>query len=312
MCGYVGSCMPTRHGSKKCIVTENKFDTLHPPWHTIRSRQNEKGGNMEIEELRVAAVMLEKCDWIAAKIEVIKGMGDISKIVIHDDKRSVTTIDGEAAGDLKKIILNVLKTEHCDRLRCLKATEVNMGTRHLICVFCGGEYKIAQYGQWDGYPEGQGAWILDFLSSEENVQRLKDNLSKTRFVSWSKITSQPEPVFRTYSSRDLGYEILWNVAGSHRAEILLSNDLDFACMSLCCEWVYVIDFDTGFFEVYEGLNKEPVENRFSIHIPGEIFKSFAHTYYHVKHVVSFPLADLPTEEDFLKITYSKVEDHDRL
>ena len=27
-----------------------------------------------------------------------------------------------------------------------------MGTRNLTCVFKDGEYKVAQYGQWDGYP----------------------------------------------------------------------------------------------------------------------------------------------------------------
>ena len=38
-----------------------------------------------------------------------------------------------------------------------------MGTRHLICVVKDNEYKLAQYGQWDGYPEGQGVNILRFL-----------------------------------------------------------------------------------------------------------------------------------------------------
>ena len=40
-----------------------------------------------------------------------------------------------------------------------------MGTRHLICVVSDNQYRIAQYGQWDGYPEGQGAAILEFLKS---------------------------------------------------------------------------------------------------------------------------------------------------
>jgi hypothetical protein len=31
-----------------------------------------------------------------------------------------------------------------------------MGTRNLIAVFFDGEYRVAQYSQWDGYPEGQG------------------------------------------------------------------------------------------------------------------------------------------------------------
>ena len=38
-----------------------------------------------------------------------------------------------------------------------------MGTRNLVCVVKGGEYKVAQYGQWDGYPTGQGETIVEFL-----------------------------------------------------------------------------------------------------------------------------------------------------
>jgi len=38
-----------------------------------------------------------------------------------------------------------------------------MGTRNLTMVISDGKTKIAQYGQWDGYPSGQGADILAFL-----------------------------------------------------------------------------------------------------------------------------------------------------
>lgn len=43
-----------------------------------------------------------------------------------------------------------------------------MGTRHLIAAKVDGEYKLAQYGQWDGYPEGQGVAVLDFLVNKED------------------------------------------------------------------------------------------------------------------------------------------------
>lgn len=35
-----------------------------------------------------------------------------------------------------------------------------MGTRNLTAVYLDGQYKVAQYGQWDGYPEGQGITAL--------------------------------------------------------------------------------------------------------------------------------------------------------
>ena len=38
-----------------------------------------------------------------------------------------------------------------------------MGTRHLIIVKNEGEVKVAQYGQWDGYPDGVGTDIVNFL-----------------------------------------------------------------------------------------------------------------------------------------------------
>ncbi|KAK4158169.1 hypothetical protein C8A00DRAFT_11026 [Chaetomidium leptoderma] len=51
-----------------------------------------------------------------------------------------------------------------------------MGTRHLICVFWKGKWVVAQYGQFDGYPEGQGVKILKFLSVARNIENLKAGL----------------------------------------------------------------------------------------------------------------------------------------
>ena len=38
-----------------------------------------------------------------------------------------------------------------------------MTTRSLTAVKVDGEYKIAQYGHYDGYPLGQGIYVLKFL-----------------------------------------------------------------------------------------------------------------------------------------------------
>jgi hypothetical protein len=45
-----------------------------------------------------------------------------------------------------------------------------MGTRHLTMVVSNNETKVAQYGQWDGYPEGQGVTILTFLRSKDSSE----------------------------------------------------------------------------------------------------------------------------------------------
>ena len=57
-----------------------------------------------------------------------------------------------------------------------------MGTRNLTMVIDQkGKKKVAQYGQWDGYPSGVGANVLKFLENKELVEKLKTNLQKVRF-----------------------------------------------------------------------------------------------------------------------------------
>ncbi len=51
-----------------------------------------------------------------------------------------------------------------------------MGTRHLICVVVDGKFKVAQYGQWDGYPDGQGKVVVDFIENKMKLRQFKKNL----------------------------------------------------------------------------------------------------------------------------------------
>ena len=56
-----------------------------------------------------------------------------------------------------------------------------MGTRGLISVFSNGEYKIAQYCQFDSYFEGQGASVLDFLK-QVDLTKFKKAIDECYFV----------------------------------------------------------------------------------------------------------------------------------
>lgn len=185
-----------------------------------------------------------------------------------------------------------------------------MGTRNLTCVFYQGAYKIAQYGQWDGYPEGQGKTIYEFLQWAD-LTYFKNKLKKVKFVSnrqinnlykklgiFSKegfITLDESRKFKNnYPSldRDMGAEILKFVYTQEN--ILLQNAIDFAGDSLFCEWCYVIDLDKNTFEVYKGYNKEPLDEK-------ERFYSFKQEgeYYPVKLAKSYSLNSLPLFADFL-------------
>ena len=194
-----------------------------------------------------------------------------------------------------------------------------MGTRHLICVVKNGEYKVAQYGQWDGYPEGQGLGVLEFLSKEmdrelfegkvcnlsyitdeEYDQRWEDfgvNLEESDgLVDWetSKSFGKKYPEL----SRDTSSNILNIIQNSNR-EIKLHNNLEFAASSLFCEWGYVIDLDKNTFEVYEGFNQVLLEENERFAKLNSYSDKITEKYYPIKHVISFSLDNLPSEKEFL-------------
>lgn len=191
-----------------------------------------------------------------------------------------------------------------------------MGTRHLICVVNDGDYRIAQYGQWDGYPEGQGASILAFLKSPM-AEQLKKNLGNCTWLTndeheklWEEfgVDSKQEwidyDVYKDFCtkhpqlSRDTGAKILGMVAGS-TGEIKLQNSLDFSQDSLFCEWAYVIDFDKNTFEVYQGMNMSPLDESERFYAADQ--KEDENGMYPVKLLKSFDLSALPSEEEFLEI-----------
>ncbi|NTF17669.1 hypothetical protein G6L37_04600 [Agrobacterium rubi] len=198
-----------------------------------------------------------------------------------------------------------------------------MGTRHLVAVHIDGEYKVGQYGQWDGYPSGQGVALLDFLRSG-NIEGLKRNLARTFEPNeddekrmWAEFGvdivatngSVPYEVARAHGerypslSRDTGAEILQLIADwASEERIPLVADISFAGDSLFCEWAYVIDFDIGTFEVYRGFNKEgPVPEGSRFHdIPWDDNRLHGiGPYYQVTLSRSWNLEDLPSQEAFL-------------
>ena len=189
-----------------------------------------------------------------------------------------------------------------------------MGTRHLICVVKNGEYKIAQYGQWDGYPEGQGINILKFLSEEMDKEKFERQVSGLSYMTDAEfnqlwldhgvnldncdgyVSSDVAERFYTKHpelSRDTGSNILSMVQSANK-KIKLRNDIDFASDSLFCEWAYVVDLDKNTFEVYQGFNRIPLslDERFY-----GIDKRKGE-YYPVRHLATFVLNNLPTKDGF--------------
>lgn len=202
-----------------------------------------------------------------------------------------------------------------------------MGTRHVIAVQLNGEYKVAQYGQWDGYPSGQGVEVLAFLRTVD-LDTFAKKVSATQWLTdeeakagWVECGAKPEEKFvgmdisdvhsQRYPerSRDTGSDIL-KIVNDRPEGIKLRNSISFAADSLMCEYVYVIDLDTKKLEVFRGFNHSPLDpaERFAAMLPEEDQGHRSEKYYPVKKVVSFDLSALPSDEDFLKVADPQEEE----
>jgi hypothetical protein len=137
-----------------------------------------------------------------------------------------------------------------------------MGTRHLITIKKDGKIKVAQYGQWDGYPDGQGLDILKFLRNKIKVEELKHSLSKVRFLDREGIdkkfleeysknapeyssspdnrTDEQKFWFETFYSRDVGAKLLDNIISYDGEEIVLNEEIE---GKKWCEGFFTIDLD---------------------------------------------------------------------
>lgn len=181
-----------------------------------------------------------------------------------------------------------------------------MGTRNLIAVFFDGEYRVAQYSQWDGYPEGQGATCLNFCQKLSDGGFRREFEQKLKACSWAtseyidaineRIKSgELDDYTRVYPelSRDTGADILELVYKSENG-LKLRNRINFAANSLFCEYVWVIDLDKNTFEGYEGFNAEALTENERFYFLSDKAED---GYMPVKLVAEWQLDNLPTLDE---------------
>ena len=187
-----------------------------------------------------------------------------------------------------------------------------MGTRHLIAVQLDGEYKIAQYGQWDGYPEGQGMTTLHFLRSMDE-DKFKSALRNSSFISddelmalWKQYGADDDGMVSLSDadrmkkdhpeySRDTSADILQMVQ-EHPEGMKLHNQIGFAANGLFCEWAWVIDLDKRTFEGYRGFGSNPLTEQDRFYFLRDLEQN---GYSGVKLAAEWSLDNLPSDEDFL-------------
>lgn len=131
-----------------------------------------------------------------------------------------------------------------------------MGTRNLTIVYYKGQYRIVQYGQYDGYPSGQGTTVLEFLQDSENITKLRTALDagdtlifeiKRGDDSDARLGDHPA------LSNLTGAKILTLATEATEKTpmpVMLSMGSIIDCIFI--EWTWVVDLDNDTFECYSG------------------------------------------------------------
>lgn len=182
-----------------------------------------------------------------------------------------------------------------------------MGTRNLTCVIKGGEWKVAQYGQFDGYPNGQGATVRSFLKNCD-LDLFKKKIDLCWFGTNAEIEAAFKPFMLTntfglnieeaenfkkspfgHLSRDVAATIL-NVIYESSTPIMLEDSHDFGGEA-SCEWAYVIDLDQMVLEVYTSWGDGESK-------PGDRFYGLGGFPVHL--VRKYPLGKIPSQKRFEK------------
>lgn len=143
-----------------------------------------------------------------------------------------------------------------------------MGTRHLTVIVKDNKIKLSQYGQWDGYFNGQGEnfvkLVREYLQNEYSLAQFKENIDLLKQVddkTYDELLelSKKAESFQEFSipfsillpqfSRDTGTDILRVIAELPTSDfrgksypIHICDDAEW------CEFIYVLNLDTD--EVY--------------------------------------------------------------
>lgn len=155
-----------------------------------------------------------------------------------------------------------------------------MGTRHLqVVITKEGQKKISQYGQWDGYPSGQGVTILEYLR-KGNLEKYQENLAKIPEITKRQINrvnkDENWPNKYPYLSRDCGSDIHQMIEDDQVKFVVLMEQSE---ANKWCEGFYTIDFSKN------------------------LFTSDYHGTVH-----SFPINNLPTNKKYLELMEDTPDD----
>lgn len=192
-----------------------------------------------------------------------------------------------------------------------------MGTRGLTGFVLDKKVRMG-YQQYDSYPSGVGAVVLDFAKNLEDSTDERFNAACAAVARLVVVDDQTQPTAEqiglladrgileaeNVSSGSDWYAWLRSTQGDPQLILnsgFITDSVSFANDSLFCEYAYLIDLDTRTFEAYIGFQTAYHKlGRFARRKPAKWVPSYLGEkfYYPIALKASYPLNALPTQEQF--------------
>jgi hypothetical protein len=140
-----------------------------------------------------------------------------------------------------------------------------MGTRNLFTIVHDGKLKLAKYNQWDGYLDGQGKSLAEFIVNDLEFNRLILGLNKIVMLDDEMDTKQIDTIYEIMKSksgdnkkldyplitRDTTIEDQLKAISQGVFNLPTVNAISFKDDGIFCEFHYDLNLDSGVISVYK-------------------------------------------------------------
>lgn len=184
-----------------------------------------------------------------------------------------------------------------------------MSTRGFL-GFVADQRETITYVHFDAYPSGLGADVLKWARTITDWDAVRQQAAALVHIDSSVMpTDEQRAALSAYMQPGVGgpkdqpgeewYRLLYGTFGNPEATLTAGyapHAPDWPGDSVWCEWGYLIDLDEKKFEVYQGFQTRPHKGRFADRPANE-----RSGYYPVKLLTSWPLDDLPDDDEFYRL-----------
>jgi hypothetical protein len=151
-----------------------------------------------------------------------------------------------------------------------------MGTRNLFKIIKDNKTVLAKYNQWDGYLDGQGKELSDFIIDDLNFEALNNGLTRVRFldensselndIRENKDVNQYPLLTRNTTIRE---QLRAISLGALSLETFDSSE--FQNDGCFCEYTYVLNLDTNTITVYDNATPKEIKKGTNWACENELF-----------------------------------------